>query len=99
MINLGKFGRVKCDALIGKLSGLTYEIVDENTVSKIDLQEDDFNNETEDIEQQATNESIVDSQTSQTLSHEEIEQMKQDGLEGKLKGDVSDRIVPDTLFN
>jgi hypothetical protein len=25
--------------------------------------------------------------------------MKQDGLEGKLKGDVSDRIVPDTLFN
>ncbi|KAI9484075.1 MAG: Gcd10p family-domain-containing protein [Benjaminiella poitrasii] len=81
MISLGKFGNFHSDNLIGKPFGLSYEILGKQGeirpvghVSKnTNVEETDANNQT-----------IVDDNAVQKLSHEEVLKLKEMGLRGEL---------------
>ncbi|KZV90693.1 Gcd10p-domain-containing protein [Exidia glandulosa HHB12029] len=77
-ISLGKFGSFKGSLLFGHPYGLTYEILSPTEIRVMPPKRlDDFG----DVDATAeTNELIVDDTTSQTLTHDEIEKLKQAGM-------------------
>jgi tRNA (adenine-N(1)-)-methyltransferase non-catalytic subunit len=95
-ISLGKFGSFKANSIIGKPYGITYEIVNKNDVKlyKNYTFFDDF-----DIDGEVTtinNKDLNDTQSSQKLSHQEIEQLKKELLKGEKN---SEHVIQAVLDN
>ncbi|ORZ08421.1 Gcd10p family-domain-containing protein [Absidia repens] len=80
-VNLGKFGSFKSNNLIDQPFGLSYEIYDTNgsirPIKNVALEAVE--------ETKANNQNIVDSRLVQSLTHEEVEKLKQAGISGSLK--------------
>ncbi|KAF7724553.1 tRNA (adenine(58)-N(1))-methyltransferase non-catalytic subunit trm6 [Apophysomyces ossiformis] len=79
-VSLGKFGTFQADNLIGQPFGLSYEIYDQKGSIRpiknwaLSVVEDTT----------ANNQTINDDATVQTLTHEEIEKLKAEGLKGNM---------------
>ncbi|CAO3630787.1 unnamed protein product [Cunninghamella blakesleeana] len=89
-INLGKFGTFLSDNLIGQPFGLSYEICDtKGGIRPVK------NYALEAVEEtKANNQTIVDEGQVQTLTQEQVEQLKLDSISGKLQSEeVIQRIV------
>ncbi|KAJ1919171.1 tRNA (adenine(58)-N(1))-methyltransferase non-catalytic subunit trm6 [Mycoemilia scoparia] len=76
-VSLGKFGSFKSDDLVGKQYGLSFEIHDNGVLKQFIPEAFDVVDETE-----ANNQDIRGDNQAQTLSHEEIEELKKKGLSG-----------------
>ncbi|KAG0164647.1 tRNA (adenine(58)-N(1))-methyltransferase non-catalytic subunit trm6 [Apophysomyces sp. BC1034] len=79
-VSMGKFGTFQADNLIGQPFGLSYEIYDQNGSIRptknwalATVEETTANNQT-----------ILDNSAVQTLTHEEIEKLKEEGLKGNM---------------
>ncbi|KAI8071531.1 Gcd10p family-domain-containing protein [Gongronella butleri] len=89
-IQLGKFGSFQSNNLIGQPYGLSYEIYDKKgnirPIKNFSLEAVE--------ETKANNQSIQDTSKVQTLTHAQVEQMKQDSHSGELDSeDLIQRIV------
>nr|KAJ3421967.1 tRNA (adenine(58)-N(1))-methyltransferase non-catalytic subunit trm6 [Polyrhizophydium stewartii] len=83
-VELGKFGSFDSNNLIGRHQLVPYEVVGDGNIRPVEnldyLQEFDLG----DTEEDASNMTIVDDPTSQRLTHQEIEELKSQSLEGKV---------------
>lgn len=92
ILELGRYGKVKIDEIIGKTSGLYFEI---NTGGKLcPISPDDVSPEAmksaadEEAVEMSTNQEIFDDNSSQKLSIEEIEKMKAMYAQGNVSASV-----------
>ncbi|KAG2229072.1 hypothetical protein INT48_003286 [Thamnidium elegans] len=79
-VGLGKFGTFESNKLIGKPFGLSYEILAQKELRPVGH----VSKNTTIEETTANNREIIDDATVQRLSHEEVIQLKEQGLQGKL---------------
>ncbi|KAK9711983.1 tRNA (adenine(58)-N(1))-methyltransferase non-catalytic subunit trm6 [Basidiobolus ranarum] len=82
-VNMGKFGNFLVNDIIGKPFGHSYEVVGRNQIQLTRHAGLSVITETT-----ANNREIVDDNTSQKLSHEDVEKLKQTGLQGGVSGDT-----------
>lgn len=94
LVNLGKFGVFQSDFLIGKPYGLSYEIIGGRKGEIRPVGHVSKNNSLE--ETAANNQMIIDNASNQTLSHDQVLELKKKGLEGELAAEEIIKMMVDS---
>lgn len=89
-VGLGKFGSFRADNLIGQKFGYTYEITGDKSVQQVEPPSFDAEDNEEDVTSQTMTGDQIDYLGTNTLSMEEIEQLKREGKKGE---DIIEKII------